>query len=938
MENIKILQFGEGNFLRGFADDIFHHANDEGVFSGSVAVIKPRGDQPLTLFKQQKNVYTVCIRGAVCEDRRNTVISHAINPNLEPKTYRELYLSEQLRFVISNTTEMGIVCDETDDFHAPVPRTFPCRVTKLLYERFVHFNGDPQKGIYFLPCELIDSNGDRLKECVLHLARYWSLPQLFISWVENSCYFLNTLVDRIVSGFPKDPSEHFSRIGWEDRLLTVCEPFYLWVIEDQGNIRQELPLDKACPGVVFAEDVKPYKERKVRLLNGAHTALLPLSALSGLEYVAQTMDEPGLAAFLDMLYEQELIPAFNGLSSGLLWQFAEDVKQRFRNPYLFHRWEAISLNSFSKFHARLLTSIGDYRARFGTLPQRIMLCFAALVELYCCREIADSLEIMGFFAAHREDKPEQLVHELLILLSFGADADDQFEQAAVFWLKALRRLGIGKCMEAFSAVIQLHSSDHVAVAKWDISAGDPLCINGELLTAKNHIAAGHKVAACMVEKGSPVYKYGFAIGVAQQRIEAGEHVHSHNLHSALTGTERAEYIHSSGNPIRIAPAVFRGYLRANGKVGIRNEIWIIPTVGCINRTAERMAELANKKCPKGVDGVVALTHPYGCSQLGEDHDNTKKLLAALAGHPNAGGVLLLGLGCENNQLQQMLPMVDQQNLKTLICQEQTDELAAGMELLERLMQQASVAKRQEFTADKLIVGLKCGGSDGLSGISANAVVGRCADILCAMGGSVVMGEVPEMFGAEQALLGRCDAQQVFAAADQMIASFKQSYMNRGFPICENPSPGNRAGGITTLEEKSLGCVQKCGRSPVTDVLDYGQLHRKKGVTLICTPGNDMVATTALAAAGCQLVLFTTGRGTPYGTCVPTLKISSNSKLAKMKAKWIDFDAGNVLQDKTLDVSSQELLKLIMEIGSGKYAKNEEYGFKEIAVWKDGVTL
>jgi len=932
----KILQFGEGNFLRAFADFLIDRSNESGDFGGSIAVIKPRGDKPLEVFDAQSCRYTVAVRGMdedgiVEEDRTVTSLSCAINPNLEPERYDALCIAPQLRFILSNTTEAGIRFDETDSMDA-VPFTFPGRITKLLYDRFVHFSGDESKGLYLLPCELIDHNGAALKACVLRYAALWGLDDGFTRWIEKACFFCDTLVDRIVSGYPADPAPFHERLGWEDQLLTVCEPFYLWVIQEMGDVRREFPVDRANSGVLFAADVTAYKERKVRLLNGAHTALTPIALLSGKECVDEVMSDPVLAPFLDGLYSEEILPAFRSLPRGELEGFAEAVKLRFRNPFLHHRWEAISLNSWSKFVARLLPTVRDSQA----VPQRVALAFAALAELYCKTQRNDDGAILEFFKhADRSRLLDALVDEP----AFGLEElkDTEFLSAARCWLEQLRSVGPAACVRSFRSVICIHLEDSVAVAVRDLPPQTPLCVNSRPVVTGQAIPVGHKVALRPIEMEEAVIKYGCPIGIATQKINPGDHVHSHNMRSALTGTEDFTYAPGSIAQTGAKAPTFRGYVRKDGKVGIRNEIWIIPTVGCVGGTAQKLAQLAQAEKPGHIDAVVALTHPYGCSQLGEDHAATRQLLADLASHPNAAGVLLLGLGCENNQLAELLPLVSHPNMKSMICQEEADELEQGLTLLRQLMDSAETA-RTEISADKLIIGVKCGGSDAFSGITANPLVGRLSEAVCGFGGSIVMGEVPEMFGAETALLNRCISPQVFDKALAAINEFKDYYLSKNLPICENPSPGNRAGGITTLEEKSLGCTQKSGLAPITDCLPYGGQVQSGGVTLLSTPGNDLVASTALAAAGCHMVLFTTGRGTPFGTCVPTVKIATNSELARRKPGWIDFDAGRLLTGSTMEFMTKELLEYVLSAASGQQTRSELLGDRQIAIFKNGVTL
>lgn len=444
---------------------------------------------------------------------------------------------------------------------------------------------------------------------------------------------------------------------------------------------------------------------------------------------------------------------------------------------------------------------------------------------------------------------------------------------------------------------------------------------------------GHKYALEKIKCGENIIKYGFPIGHAICDIEIGEHVHTHNVKTNLS--EKLEYTYS---PIDCEiqksekELFFEGYVRENGDVGIRNDIWIVNTVGCINKTAQRLSELT---------GAKYFAHPYGCSQLGDDHLTTQKILCAMVNHPNAGGVLVLGLGCENNNIKEMKRALGEYNpsrVKFLNCQDEEDEIAAGVALIDELKAYADTFKRQKINLSKLRVGLKCGGSDAYSGISANPLVGSLCDTLVSLGGSCVLTEVPEMFGAEHLLMERCESKEIFDKTVSLINNFKDYFSRHGQVIYENPSPGNKDGGITTLEEKSLGCVQKGGHAPVVDVLDIGETLTKNGLSLLNGPGNDMVAVTNLMASGAHLILFTTGRGTPLGAPVPTLKIATNSSLAKRKSSWIDFDASPVLDGVPMSDLTGDLLSLIIEVASGKEAKNEKNGYSEIAIFKEGVTL
>jgi len=445
-----------------------------------------------------------------------------------------------------------------------------------------------------------------------------------------------------------------------------------------------------------------------------------------------------------------------------------------------------------------------------------------------------------------------------------------------------------------------------------------------------HIENGHKYALRDIAKGENVIKYGQPIGHATQDIAKGEHVHTHNLKTNLCG----ELVYTYTPVTYPAPKVtekptFMGYVRKNGEVGIRNDVWIVNTVGCVNKAAQKIAEKT---------GTKYFPHPFGCSQLGDDQAVTQQILKGMVEHPNAGGVLVLGLGCENNNLEvfkKILGTWDDDRVKFLNAQDVSDEIQEGIRLVRLLQEQAAKARRVPVSVDKLCIGLKCGGSDGLSGITANPLVGRVCDQVTAMGGRCVLTEVPEMFGAEHLLMQRCENEEVFQKTVRLINDFKAYYTRHNQVIYENPSPGNKAGGITTLEEKSLGCIQKGGLSTVVDVLSYGDRVTKPGLSLLNGPGNDIVAVTNLMAAGCHLVLFTTGRGTPLGGAVPTVKIATNHLLAEKKANWIDFDASGVLDGKDL---TGDLLAYILQVAEGRKTCNEENGFEEISIFKDGVTL
>ncbi len=486
--------------------------------------------------------------------------------------------------------------------------------------------------------------------------------------------------------------------------------------------------------------------------------------------------------------------------------------------------------------------------------------------------------------------------------------------------------------------IQIHPEDTVAVALSPIAAGTTCCG----VIAQTDIPQGHKMAIKAMPKGSQVVKYGFSIGYATEDIQPGQWVHSHNVATNLSGQEEYTYQPKKCPVSKLEEKTFEGFLRPDGKAAVRNEIWIIPTVGCVNDVAKALASSNQDLVQGSIDGLYAFTHPFGCSQTGDDHAQTRKLLAALTKHPNAGAVLVLGLGCENlthEQFVEELGEYDSNRIRFLTCQQVEDEMAAGREILEECAAYAAQFKRQTLPASKLVIGMKCGGSDGLSGITANPVVGRFSDMLVSMGGSTVLTEVPEMFGAEGILMNRCVSETVFQKAVDMINGFKDYFLRHNEVVYENPSPGNKAGGITTLEEKSCGCVQKGGNAPIVDVIGYGEQVQTQGLNMLYGPGNDLISSTALTAAGAHLILFTTGRGTPFGAPAPTIKIATNTPLAQKKSIWMDFNAGVVADGKqTIDENGAELMDFVLSIASGKQTKTEQKGFREISIFKDGVVL
>lgn len=491
--------------------------------------------------------------------------------------------------------------------------------------------------------------------------------------------------------------------------------------------------------------------------------------------------------------------------------------------------------------------------------------------------------------------------------------------------------------------IKINPADNIVVAVEAITAGSSIEIDGKIVTVTTDIPAGHKIALQPFEPGDNIIKYGFPIGHAITSIPEGGLVNEKNIKTNLEGLLDYTYNPEPVPSLEKKEAyTFKGYRRKNGDVGIRNEIWIIPTVGCVNGIVNQLAEKlrAETQC-MGVDAIVAFPHNYGCSQLGEDHENTRKILRDMVLHPNTGAVLVVGLGCENNQpdaFREFLGEYDTERVRFMVTQQVDDELENGMQILRDLYDLASADTRTEIPLSELRVGLKCGGSDGFSGITANPLLGVFSDFLVAQGGTTVLTEVPEMFGAETLLMNRCETPALFDKTVHLINDFKAYFIANEQPVYENPSPGNKAGGISTLEEKSLGCTQKSGSSAVKDVLMYGDRLQTKGLNLLSAPGNDLVASTALASAGCHMVLFTTGRGTPFGTFVPTVKISTNSTIYTKKPGWIDFNAGTLLEGESMEALSERFTQFLIEVASGKSTNNERKGYREIAIFKKGVTL
>lgn len=495
-----------------------------------------------------------------------------------------------------------------------------------------------------------------------------------------------------------------------------------------------------------------------------------------------------------------------------------------------------------------------------------------------------------------------------------------------------------------SRAVRIHPLDDVAVAIDTLPVGAEVRVGDETIVTRDEIPAGHKLALRDIGAGEVIRKYGFPIGETTAAIARGAWIHEHNLRTRLAGHD--EYRYEPVAPPRITPdtrSTFHGYRRPNGRVGTRNEIWILSTVACVNHAAERIARMAGDRFAGRVDGVHTFVHPYGCSQLGDDLRNTQRVLAGLMRHPNAGGVLVLGLGCENNQMESLLQLagdVNRERLRFFNSQDVVNEIDTGLTAVEELVAVMERDTRVPCPVSDLVLGHKCGGSDGLSGITANAVIGRIAERVAGSGGSVILTEVPEMFGAERMLMNRAADEGVFQSIVKLIDDFKDYFLRHGQPVYENPSPGNKAGGLTTLEEKSLGAIQKGGQATVTSVLRYGEPVSVSGLSLLESPGNDGVSSTAMVVSGATVLLFTTGRGTPLGFPVPTIKISSNTAISEKKPHWIDFNAGALVDGTTtMDQLADDLFARILAVASGReLTNNEKHGYREIAIWKAGVTL
>ena len=952
----KVIQFGAGNFMRGFFNWQLQQMNKQHLFNGSAVVIKPtpESQSQSNQLKDQDYLYTVILEGyfkgeTICSSEVISTINRIINPYENWDNYLKLAENEEFEFIVSNTTEAGIRFNEKDHLMDQPTNSFPAKLTALLFKRFQL----KKPGFTIIPCELIDRNGEKLKEIVLQYASLWNLEQNFIDWIHSDNTFCCSLVDRIVPGFPKDKADTLhQKHGYMDQFMVTSEPYLLWVIEGPQTLKETLPLEKAGLNVIVTEDMTPYRERKVHLLNGPHTAMVPFGLLAGLETVEDIFHDKDFSIFIEQLIQQEIIPMLD-LPSSELQEYANSIMERFKNPYIRHELSSIALNSFSKYKARLLPLVWKYWEKNKTIPPYMTATLAALFLTYRGTQYnpKDEHEVLQAFSKAWE-QPETMANTILsdtslwdkdltIISNFAEEITQIINKLQTNGARAVLQ-DINRLYEAPS-LLKLNEKDNVAVALRPIAISETVKLDGTLYTAKQDIPQGHKMALTTIPRHSNIIKYGYPIGHTTEDIHCGEWLHTHNVKTNLEGTLTYTYqqdIRQVLYPNR--NLTFQGYKRKNGKVGIRNDLYIVPTVGCVNGTAELLLKEFRAIHPDlgTFDNITILKHPYGCSQLGEDHANTRSLLLDAVKHPNAGGVLVFGLGCENNvvsEFKELLGNYDSSRVKFLVAQEVGNEIDAGLALLEELYEAAKWDHREAIPLSELNVGLKCGGSDGFSGITANPLLGAFSDFLISQGGSTVLTEVPEMFGAEQMLMARAENENVFHNIVHLINDFKQYFHSYGEPVYENPSPGNKAGGITTLEDKSLGCTQKAGTAPVVDVLQYGEKIAKKGLSLLQAPGNDLVASSALAAADCHLVLFTTGRGTPFGSFVPTVKVATNSTIYEHKKHWMDFNAGPILEQPMKEVL-EDFIEKVIAVASGEKTRNEVNEVREIAIFKTGVTL
>jgi len=507
---------------------------------------------------------------------------------------------------------------------------------------------------------------------------------------------------------------------------------------------------------------------------------------------------------------------------------------------------------------------------------------------------------------------------------------------------------IARVPTAENSAILLHGDDNVAIARVPLAAGTELRIGGQIaVTAREPIAAGHKIALVHVAPGEVVRRYGQIIGRAKQPIEPGQHVHTHNLAFEELHFDYEFPAGETALPERLASPTFMGYPREGGSVGTRNYIAVVAASNCAAHTAEMIAHsFAGEPLPPNVDGVVAFPHGDGCGQvIGPDTLQLQRTLGGVLAHPNVAAAVILGLGCEVNQIEHYLgpnaPRSSRLVGMTLQGSGGTrGALAAARAEIAGLIEQCAAEQRVESPASRIVLGLNCGGSDSFSGITANPALGVCSDMLAAIGATTVLAETTEIFGAEHLLVRRARNRQVAEKLLSFVTGYRQ-YLNRfAGSFDDNPSPGNKEGGLTNILEKSLGAVAKAGTSPLTDAVDYAERVRTPGFVFMNTPGYDPVSLTGLAAGGCNLIAFTTGRGSAIGfPSVPVLKIATNSNTYRRMQDNMDLNAGAIADgEKSVAEVGREIFDILLRVASGEHTRAEQLGHHEFVPWRIGPVM
>jgi altronate hydrolase len=510
-------------------------------------------------------------------------------------------------------------------------------------------------------------------------------------------------------------------------------------------------------------------------------------------------------------------------------------------------------------------------------------------------------------------------------------------------------LDIEKLPTAENSAIHLHPTDNVAVARVPIPAGTSLRIDGLPVTTMDAIPAGHKVALWDIQPGEVVERYGQVIGRAKQAIQAGRHIHTHNLAFEELQLEYEFPVGDTPVPTARPDApTFLGYQREDGRVGTRNYIAVVAASNCAAHTAEQIARsYEGETMPPNVDGVVAFPHGEGCAHAAEgpDIDQLRRTLGGVLIHPNVSGAVILGLGCETNQIDHYLGVGGPRSTRLAGLTLQSSggtrgAIEAARRQIARFLEQASAEERTPAPASKIVLGLNCGGSDSFSGITANPALGFCSDLLAELGGTPVLAETTEIFGAEHLLVKRARNREVAEKLLDCIRKYKV-YLNRfAGSFDDNPSPGNKEGGLTNILEKSLGAVAKGGTSPLIDVYDYAERVTAPGFTFMNTPGYDPVSLTGLAAGGCNLIAFTTGRGSAIGfPTIPVIKVATNSNTYRRMTDNMDVNAGAIADgEATVQQIGQAIFDLMLEVATGRHTCAERLGHKEFVPWRIGPVM